>query len=354
MRNHKEVKTAIESEKQPKPALEATSKPVKKPKNSFKRMHSPEKVGHVLVELYPDNTALLKQYTEENNPLYRQVILKTPPSNKHKPTFYTPNGNHPIFTLEACTPNGTILASSRSVMIENKIAKESSEMTKHTRLFFLSPVDNKKRKRETELGSTTPQANSEDTSLKGGELIKIKLHKRHRASYLLQHQVMSKTAQQELLASIIKYENDPSMKSLLKSLVGHPFEWLHCLAFSLCPKQVEPQVPENLAAGPKWINTYMMVLEDVAKKLATLYPGAVSVKPTFIMLPDTQLVDEINYEVTVEKETGTVKVANKVKALRLATASNLPSTTDAEQVKTVILALLNQKEPSMLKKLNFN
>jgi S1-C subfamily serine protease len=72
--------------------------------------------------------------------------------------------------------------------------------------------------------------------------------------------------------------------------------------------EMEPQRADNLAAAPKWANTEMMVLERILKWFALNRPESVlKLKSFFEMLLDSELVKEINFQVTVEEKERFVK-----------------------------------------------
>ncbi|GGI77367.1 hypothetical protein [Legionella impletisoli] len=79
-------------------------------------------------------------------------------------------------------------------------------------------------------------------------------------------------------------------------------EWLHAYAHSLTPLEVDPQVSENLGAAPKWTNTEMMVLERIAKwfTLKQERGTTVKIKTLFEMLGESELINVIKFDVSVE------------------------------------------------------
>jgi len=86
-------------------------------------------------------------------------------------------------------------------------------------------------------------------------------------------------------------------------------EWMHLKGFSLTPLSEDPQVIENLAAGPKWANTQMMVLERIAKWVALNRPETlIKIKPVFEMLLDSEIAKRFHFEVTLEEKNRFVKL----------------------------------------------
>lgn len=190
------------------------------------------------------------------------------------------------------------------------------------------------------------ERNAKRLKIKGGNTItvpkKSRGTKKPRGLAKQQNQVMLRSAQDAILNYIEKnkHKYTASQLSFLRGLASQPFEWLHCFAYCLCPSHFDPQVPENLGAAPEWINTYMMVLEQVAQYFAKLYPSAVNVTSTFIMLnppnavnsgnnkteefddnEEDDIIDRIKFEVTIAFSGN---VGSK-SATSLASASSLTS-----------------------------
>jgi len=327
--------------------------------NRYKRMHEAKKAAHVLVTEHENGSATCSQFTPENSRLFRPAIISSPSRNNITSTrdaFRTPHGRNNKFNLDVNTPNGTVLVSNRSMTIKTKKENEDTSVVQQT-LFFLSPP----RVRQTQ--TTTPETSdsvpnprkrkinlisSTNANTKGGRETVLLLSKRRRRLAPPQNQVMGKTAKEALIdcieANKDRYEDH--ILKLLNSLVNESFEWLHCLAFSLCPRSINPQRASNLASGPKWINTYMMILESVAYHFARQYPGSVRVTPTFTMLPNSKIVDEITYIVSILRDEREVTVSNTIKALRLQDASSWPSASDVDQTIRVIDVLLNEEPAS--------
>lgn len=365
------------------------------PKNSFNRLHVAKKAGHVLAEITNENKITLSQFTvSENNTYYRPLTIggfispsKTQTAETASDLFLSPNKQHVQFPFTVSTPNGTVLTSARQVEISQKETAEEKENTSTTQrtLFFFSPErnplaentsafvnqpDRKKRKAkkidgevplETENPTVEEKKDIQEkvkAPIKGGEEILIKPQKRNRKSAPSQKKVMDNQSAQEALQEYLKLNQSTlsQQKIQLLTTLSNQFsmEWLHCLAFSLCPKDFPPQTKENLGSGPKWINTYMMVLEKLVEYFVKQYPGAISVKPTFSMLNNSDMIDTIDYKVIIKKENGQeIEVSNKIEALALPNRSNWPSTSDAPQVVQVAEALLTEVSPLCKKIIRF-
>lgn len=195
--------------------------------------------------------------------------------------------------------------------------------------------------------------NSDDNSIegeiKGGEEVLLSAFKRARKGVSSQKTVMKRTAQEALFQAIQenKHKYDEQTLQLLVSLVNNfAIEWLHCLAFSLAPFEINPQESCNLGAGPKWINTNMTVLEKTAQYFKDHFQGAVTVTPTFNMLGDTDVIQDISYVVKIMKNGYEVEISDRIKALALPDRSNWPSATDTPQTIRVINGLFGM-DPSI-------
>ncbi|WP_133129729.1 hypothetical protein [Legionella yabuuchiae] len=129
-----------------------------------------------------------------------------------------------------------------------------------------------------------------------------------------QNEVMGRSARDAYEAYFGEMEDTlaPEMKEILQrsflaNIRKYPEcqyrpEWLHAYAHSLTPDEVDPQVSENLGAAPKWTNTEMMVLERIAKWFTLKRePGAsVKIKTLFEMLGNSELINVIKFDVSVE------------------------------------------------------
>lgn len=277
----------------------------------------------------------LPSQTKPNVPSNNQGHFLSPTPKIKLPKSWTPEG-------------GTLMTANRKIDIT--IKDENGEKVAKT-LFFLSPERDRKKNRESlahkprgktkeikkrnrdliDKGeSPLPETN---TTTKGGDAVLVtSVAKRQRADFPGQISVMNNVSANE--AILIALEENKKKYSeetfnLLQTLAKNfALEWLHCLAFSLAPEEINPQIPTNLGCGPKWINTYMMVLEKVALHFSKLHPGAVSVTPTFKMLGAGHIIDELSYSVRIKNNNKEITLENSIKVLRLPTQSNWSSDTD--------------------------
>jgi len=272
-----------------------------------------------------------------------------------------------FFSPERRKEGGKIHAPKKTEKLEDVVSQEISELDEDSE----SPTESeqsetespsKRRRLRTKLDDLLAEFAVEDkenlpvnVNQKGGEPVRLSYYFRFRKNTKSQSCVMGKTAKEELLSHLDtdKHKFEPQKYNLLRNLVDNfAIEWLHRLAFSLCPKSVEPQSPVNLAAGPKWINTYMMVLEGLAERFLKKHPEIEAIaNPIFILLPDSDVIDVIRYEVILKKDCRKVSISSSIKALELPSAQNWPSSTDLPQINCVIESLLNDSPPSFTKKL---
>lgn len=328
------------------------------PNNPWGRMHNPEKVGHLLVCKSLENKENIQQIEITKDPiLFRPLIVDSVGG------FETPKKTQGLrHKISAHTPNGTKMTSERSVNISNG----SNQST----LLFFSPerkmpidsrVHAKRKIEELSLDSNDGDGMEKYLSARNPEtpraLVKIGgldkvvtppiLRNRKLENAKSNKSTMKRSAEQALLEYIDNQKDkiDSKQLELLKLLTScFKIEWLHRLAYSLCPKEFDPQTRENLGSGPKWINTYMMVLENLAKHFSVLYPGMVTVEPVFFMLPDSDVIDKIEYSVTINRDNQSYTVSNSISVLELPERSNWPSTTDSQQIIQVLTALMDQED----------
>ncbi len=135
-----------------------------------------------------------------------------------------------------------------------------------------------------------------------------------------QNVVMGESAKEayENFLETMKAELHPDLKKVLKRSVeakiksafysNHRPEWLHAEGYGLTPLTKDPQQVSNLGAAPKWTNTEMMVLERIAKWFALNRPQSfITIKPYFEMLLDSELIKEIQFEVSIKENNRLIK-----------------------------------------------
>jgi hypothetical protein len=325
----------------------------------------------------PDTTSNNDRSMNFSTPSRKKALFMTPSSplptaiTSPDNSFFTPNKKHkrldPDIIIQ--TPGGTEMTSERFVDLTTTDKTDTIEST----LFFCSPVrppipprsNPHTRKKSKKSNKTEPTTNTPTPSdlgplpaVQGGESTTLVLYRRdrkNRKQHPDQIKVAGKNAvkifEEALQTTLVKHDSERQL--LIQSLCAKfKLEWLHCLAFSLAPKDFNPQSMSNLACGGSWINTTMMILEKVANHFATLHPGCIQVKPLFKMIPGTHIIDELEYEVTLRKTVTNdadsepkVVIKNKMKVLALPERSNWASVSDSIFVRETAKAKLESKLP---------
>lgn len=120
-------------------------------------------------------------------------------------------------------------------------------------------------------------------------------------------------------------------------------EWLHACGYQLTPLSKNPQVAENLGAGPKWSNTEMLVLERIAQWFAINRPNAIEkVNTEFEMLLNTEIIKKIIFELSIEENERQVKIKQHINTFNPFPAFHKAS--DIAQATAVAYELLNSVE----------
>lgn len=269
--------------------------------------------------------------------------------------------------LEVATPGGTDMSSKRhmSVVVQSP---DTKRVVKRLDIHFYSPERPEKfsyqaekdvsallkEKSETKTSGITHtrKRKSSDTPSKGGDDISVSLARQGTKRKKDQKQVMKATAKKVILNFIKENENqyDKEIIKRLKNLVKRArFEWAHAYGFGNSPLSFDPQTKSNLGATGKWINTFMMVLESVARDLAKHFPNAVVMNSLFKLLctadnTPTDIVKKVHYSVTLTlKNKQLVILSNEVDALHPEDRSTLPSISDITQTNLVLDSLIKER-----------
>ncbi len=321
----------------------------KRPRNPWHRFSEPKKAGALLVSRAKDGTFKTTDLSATSSSEFvRPVILDASPSTD--PVTPKICRTRP---LSAHTPKGTHVESHRS--IDFTVADEHTPQK--TTLFFFSPQrspdaaefyhrkriskdESVPQKRYLGFDEEDDKKDSEKETLesedippiKGGQSLTVKPCKRRRSSLPNQAQVMGETAREAYADFLAKNEGkyDEAVLTILQDfLENYSLEFLHCFAFKLCPRAMNPQTKENLGAGPKWINTLMMVLEALADYYARQPGVTTQIWPQFRMLPESDIIEEVAYQGSVSRGNKTVTFSQTVKALEGPCRENWPSSTDS-------------------------
>jgi hypothetical protein len=341
----------------------------RKPDNPYGRFYSGNsKVSCVLGTEAADGTISFSQ-DNLDDPYYRPIEKVVPSED----VSLTPRSKRVRPYLEAYTPYGTKMESHRKMNIEE--VGESGERIAQT-LFFLSPSRGSNKYR---IGDAEPLSPSSFNSLldeknealgsldsldspysnvceqKGGFELTVPEGKRDRRKMLSQKAVMGITAKENLVLAIADAERknlfSPDILKVMQQIAAEKSaEFLHCYAVSLCPEAINPQERENLGVGASCVNTAMMVLEIVAKRMAKMENVTSKVISEFFMLPDTDVIKEIRQRMTFSKQdpvTGVSKTLIFSRALKALTSEEeqrgiWPSAADMAQTERVALRMLNR------------
>jgi len=339
-----------------------------KPRNPYGRFYSGNsKVSCVLGTKAADGTISFSQ-DNPDGPYYRPIKTVVP----SKDVLLTPRSKRAAPYLTAYTPHGTKMESHRKLNIE-EIDKSGERIGQE--LYFLSPAKgpNKYRAGDIEpLGlsvfnslldeenETLGSLDSLDSSYsnvcgkKGGSELTVPEAKRDRRKMLSQKAVMGITAKEDLLLAIADAEQgerfSPSELKVMKQIAAEKSaEFLHCYAVSLCPEAINPQERENFGVGASSVNTAMMVLEIVAKKMARTPNVTSKVITEFFTLRDTDVIKEIHQRMTFSKQdpiTGTSRMLIFSRGLKALTSIEeqrgiWPSAADTAQTERVAFRKLN-------------
>lgn len=150
----------------------------------------------------------------------------------------------------------------------------------------------------------------------------------------------------------------PEMREIFERAINadirNPFEsnfrpeWLHAEGYSLTPMWLDPQREDNLGSGPKWANTAMMVLERIAKWYALHCPNSyVTIKPTFEMLFETDLIKTLDFEVRVGFKDHFLRFMQHLEPLQQKHPV-FPVASDIAQMTGISQAILTNKQPTVV------
>jgi len=142
-----------------------------------------------------------------------------------------------------------------------------------------------------------------------------------------QNQVMGRSANQEYIKFLdenTKKINQQTKNILYKSIIAKQDnlnqnffpEWLHIEGFALTDLSINPQRKDNLAAGPRWANSQMSILERIAIWFAlNRQDNLVKITPHFTMLSDSEIVQKINVAVEITEENKKIKISQEINPL---------------------------------------
>ena len=115
-----------------------------------------------------------------------------------------------------------------------------------------------------------------------------------------QNQVMKHPAKDELKRFLRENIDDLTPEAIAHLNHGKTGEWLHIIAYSLTNLKNNPQQRSNLGAARQQDNTRMMVVEKIPKHLSQYDDVTVDLHAKFSMLPNSEVIKDIAYEVVLQ------------------------------------------------------
>jgi large subunit ribosomal protein L28 len=265
---------------------------------------------------------------------------------------------------KAKTPNGTLMSGKRFISISFEQGKDIY----NAKIVCFSPIQKKDfigSNKEIKIRNKKSNSKICDRE-KGGQYLEINTSdiaiRTDTSRPKTQNQVMGKSACDEYSEYQDMYEDElttDANKQITES-VEAPFnnlfysqkrpEWLHAYSYSLTPLKYDPQIAENLGAGPKWANTAMMIPERAARWFATNHSDSkVKIKPNFKMIRDFDVIRKINYELLVTKGTRRLKILQTI--LPFARFPLYNKASDIAGITFLASSLMEMRRPSHISKL---
>ncbi len=117
-------------------------------------------------------------------------------------------------------------------------------------------------------------------------------------------------------------------------------EWLHAMGHSLVPADINPQTVDNLASGPKWMNSEMMVNgERTAKWVALHRPQAeIDAECKFELIKGSDIIEQGDMRFTFKEKDQKVELQHHLNPWRKFVT--LPKPSDNAQTTLVVSKLL--------------
>lgn len=356
---------------------ENQSPPATRPLNLYGRQHTPTKAACLMVDNNPDGSFTVTQPINTKNSFYTALDITLNLEKKieadSNPLLLSPAKSRANPAITAKSPGGTEFGSSRhvTVKIDGKTQKilllsplrnddnDAVHKVRKNRKRAKFSLKSKSKKGQSLNNRLIPPSDSDDesehqTDIMGNKQFMLSDFKRRRTESSTQNEVTKRSARDELRNFINqkKEQIEATTLMIMESLIekNYALEWLHCLAYSLAPKDFEPQSLDNLAVGPKWINSYMMVMEKVAYHFKNIYPNAVSVTPTFTLVENSKIIKNISYSVKLNVNGMELELEDHVTALSLPNRSNFPSASDQSQIIKLLNKLLDPEYDDVVMK----
>ena len=265
---------------------------------------------------------------------------------------------------KAKTPNGTLMSGKRFISISFEQGKDIY----NAKIVCFSPIQ----KRDfigsnEEIKIRKKKSNSKICDReKGGQYLEINTSeiaiRTDTSRPKTQNQVMGKSACDEYSEYQDMYEDEltADANKLITESAEAPLnnlfysqkrpEWLHAYSYSLTPLKYDPQIAENLGAGPKWANTAMMIPEKAARWFEMNHADSkVEIKPNFKMIRDFDVIRKINYELLVTKGPRRLKILQTI--LPFARFPLYNKASDIAGITFMASSLIEMRRPSHISKL---
>lgn len=197
--------------------------------------------------------------------------------------------------------------------------------------------------------AATQSNSASEPIIKGGKSFLVDTSKKKksdkkRSEEISQNQAMGKTVNEEFQEAIHNLQADAELIKDLLLLIEHDFEWSHIRPFCLELDKSEAQSKANIVGTPKFINSYVLsVPERIARHFAKC--NVVSIKPTYYMLPNTNIAKLLDYEVTIQSETKTITLGILLDVLKF-NRKTLVSSSDGPQLIYAFDQILKDAAPT--------
>lgn len=281
-------------------------------------------IGHALIDI-DDPSYSAKQF---NPPVQNAYGVEYTPINSIR--LFNHQGQLMAFGVAS---DGTPMLARRSV--EMHLSNPAQD--KHYNLLFFSPIMTNSGTRKHLGDNQSPPLLREDTpkgstelkktfqtgkiKRKGGDVTLDRASIEYRGSHKrskTQKKVMGKKSADTIIHRFYqKYQSilSEGMKSLLDWVIQQKNEWTHALGYRISPLSFNPQVRENLVAGPAWLNTKMNVSEKFAQYHAEHGTGKTSQLTCHLdTFPGSDVISQGAISASVQLGADTVTIAQELKA----------------------------------------
>jgi hypothetical protein len=272
--------------------------------------------------------------------------------------------------IRASTPNGTEMISRCSVQIMTNVNKQ--KFARHTLWTFSPDLKNKERPKLKRKGLWAVDAASKSAKYEfkrqEWQVKPQDIPKRDTIRFRVPDQktVMGRSAWNECTNFYKTYNGSLSPEGIAiclrninakehysggSTISQWRWEWLHGKAWSLSSMDDDPQVVDNLAAAPKWVNNLMMIVERTAKWHALHRPKATVVgKFEFKVVPNSDIMHSGYIKFSITEDDVTVDLNLDLDPWDIQPI--MPNATDIMQTTLVTNGLLLNRKSLPIQKLS--